>query len=243
MENTVHVFEDSKSTAEAVAQRIFELAVNKSNKNDFFNMAVSGGSTPKQLFEVLAEEPYASSIPWQTIRLFWVDERCVEPTDSESNFGMTYDSLLHKHYIPVENIFRMKGEEIPADEIEEYSEILKNELPERNGFPVFDLILLGMGDDGHTASIFPNNLTLLKSEKSVEVATHPISRQKRITLTGKTINNADKVFFLITGSNKAAILSSIIKKTPESLKYPASYVGNYLNEVEFFIDKSASLKI
>lgn len=137
----------------------------------------------------------------------------------------------------------MKGEEIPADEIEEYSEILKNELPERNGFPVFDLILLGMGDDGHTASIFPNNLTLLKSEKSVEVATHPISRQKRITLTGKTINNADKVFFLITGSNKAAILSSIIKKTPESLKYPASYVGNYLNEVEFFIDKSASLKI
>jgi 6-phosphogluconolactonase len=243
LEHIVHIFEDAKLTAEAVANKILELSIDKKSKSQFFNIAVSGGSTPKQLFELMASDKFASLMPWEIIRLFWVDERCVEPTDSESNFGMTYDALLHHHYIPVDNIFRMRGEDLPADEIIEYSNVLKKELSERNGFPVFDLILLGMGDDGHTASIFSNSMELLNSDKSVEVGTHPVTGQKRITLTGKTINNADLVVFLITGKNKAEILNSIIKKKPDSLKYPASFVGNYLGEVEFYIDKSASSNI
>jgi len=194
MNHKLHIYENAESASRAVAELIKDEAGLKESESEKLNIAISGGSTPKFLFTLLAEE-YEKSIPWKSVRLFWVDERCVEPSHIESNFGMTYDALLRKSVIPAQNIFRMKGEDFPEDEAERYSKLLWKELPVRNGFPVFDIILLGMGDDGHTASIFPNDMTLMSADISVGVGVHPVSGQKRITLTGKTICNAEQTVF------------------------------------------------
>ena len=187
MKHKIKILANAEAAAIAVAELIRERAVSKKQLGQVLNLAVSGGSTPKLLFGLLAEEDFRKSIPWEIVRLFWVDERCVEPIHSESNFGMTYDALLQYAFIPGENIFRMKGEDIPQNEKVRYAGILRKELPVKNGFPVFDLVLLGLGDDGHTASIFPDNLALFESDNTVEVAVHPATKQKRITLTGKPL--------------------------------------------------------
>lgn len=239
MKHQLHIFENAESASRGVAELFSGLAAGKVAENKFFNVAVSGGNTPKLLFSILGEE-FHNSVPWHKVRFFWVDERCVEPTDAESNYGMTYDVLLHKPFICSEHVFRMKGEEIPEVEAERYQKLLWRELPVREGFPVFDLLLLGMGDDGHTASVFPNDLSLLNSNSSVAVNRNPYSGQKRLTLTGKTLNNADRVVFLLTGENKAGILKQIINSESVSRKYPAAYVHDYSGTTDFFIDREAA---
>lgn len=243
MKPETHIFENASLAAHAVASLIQEMAIAKQQLSLALNIAVSGGSTPKQLFTLLAEDDYRNQIPWEFVRFFWVDERCVEPAHPESNFGMTYDALLQYAFVPAQNIFRMKGEDIPANEAIRYASLLRKELPVKDGYPVFDIVLLGIGDDGHTASIFPDNMAMLESEKSVDVATHPVSGQKRITLTGKTINNANQVIFLVTGKNKSGIIREIINGTTEAEKYPAAYVGNFNGIAAFFLDIPAASEI
>lgn len=240
MKREILIYNQALLAAKAAADLILEKALIKNNTSSKLNIAVSGGSTPKQLFQLLSDEDYRNQIPWHSVRFFWVDERCVEPTHPESNFGMTYDALLQFAFVPSANIFRMKGEDIPENEAERYAALLRKEVPFRNGFPVFDIILLGMGDDGHTASIFPDNLALLRSHKAVDIATHPINGQKRITLTGNTLNNAEHIVFLITGSNKANVLTSIMQNSPEAQQYPAAHIGTNLSNTYFYLDKEAA---
>ncbi len=240
MKREIIIYDQASIAAKAVADLILEKAQAKNNLSTKLNIAVSGGSTPKELFQLLSEEDYRTRIPWNAVRFFWVDERCVEPTHPESNFGMTYDALLQYAFVPSDNIFRMKGEDIPENEAERYANLLRKEVPFRNGFPVFDLILLGMGDDGHTASIFPDNIGLFNSYKSVEIAIHPVSGQKRITLTGSTVNNADHIVFLITGNNKAEVLATIISNDPEAQQYPAAHVGIKTSKVCYYLDQEAA---
>ena len=239
MSHNLHIYENAENTSRAVAELIKEMSLAKKTSDEKLNIAVSGGSTPKQLFTLLGDE-YEKLIPWQVVRFFWVDERCVEPTHPESNFGLTYDTLLQRTFIKAENVFRMKGEDQPDDEAKRYQDVLWKELPAKYGFPVFDLVLLGMGEDGHTASIFPNDMSLLSSEFSVGVGVHPLTGQKRITLTGKTINNASKVVFLLTGDSKAEILKQIINHEPLAQLYPAAHVHNQNGIVDFYIDKMAA---
>lgn len=240
MKHEIKILSDAEAAAVAVAELIRDKAVSKKQHGQLLNVAVSGGSTPKYLFGLLAGEDFRNSIPWENVRLFWVDERCVEPTHPESNFGMTYDALLQYAFIPGENIFRMKGEDIPQNEKVRYAGILRKELPAKNGFPVFDLILLGMGDDGHTASIFPDNLALFESDNTVGVAVHPATGQKRITLTGKTINQAESIVFLVTGVSKATIIAEIINKKAGYQQYPASHIEGIKNPVCFYLDKESA---
>ena len=239
MSHNLHIYENAENTSRAVAELIKEMAQAKTTTGEKLNIAVSGGSTPKQLFTLLANE-YEKLIPWQVVRFFWVDERCVEPTHPESNFGLTYDTLLQRTFIKAENVFRMKGEDQPDDEAKRYQDVLWKELPAKSCFPVFDLVLLGMGEDGHTASIFPNDMSLLSSDFSVGVGIHPLTGQKRITLTGKTINNASKVVFLLTGDSKAEILKQIINHEALAQLYPAAYVHNQNGIVDFYVDKMAA---
>jgi 6-phosphogluconolactonase len=242
MKLNTQIFQNAGEAAIAVAELIKNEAINKASAGKKLNIAVSGGSTPRQLFTLLGDE-YENKINWVDVRFFWVDERCVEPTDQESNFGMTYDVLLQRTFIPSENIFRMKGEDIPENEAERYQKVLWNELPVKHKFPVFDIVLLGMGEDGHTASIFPNDMGLLNSEFAVAVAVHPVTGQKRITLTGNTIANAESVVFLITGENKAEIIRKIIQKDPESTIYPAAHIPLLNKQVSFYLDKAAAKKL
>ncbi|MDD3194531.1 MAG: 6-phosphogluconolactonase [Paludibacter sp.] len=234
------VVDDSTAVADAIAQLIRDKTLSKSRQDLPFNLAVSGGSTPKTLFQVLAQDEYRNTIPWQSVRLFWVDERCVPPTDAESNFGMTYDALLQYAFIPSSSIFRMKGEDVPEDEARRYADQLHKLLPVKDGVPVFDLILLGMGDDGHTASIFPDQMHLLHTGKDVAIATHPVSGQKRITLTGKVINATEQLIFMITGKGKAEIVATIVGQQEGAKKFPASYVHDKTGNTEFYLDKEAA---
>ncbi len=187
------------------------------------NIALSGGSTPETIFDVLSLE-YRNSIKWERLRFFWGDERCVPPGHHESNYNMTHQHLFAHLTIPEDNIFRVKGELSPQDALADYISVLKKEVPKENDIPVFDVMMLGMGDDGHTASVFPDQISLWNSENWCEIATHPGSGQKRITLTGPVINNAREIIFLVTGKSKAPKVDQILNMKEGFRKYPASLV-------------------
>jgi 6-phosphogluconolactonase len=242
MNSNVFVYETPHDTARAVAELILAKAGEKIKQSLPLNIALSGGETPKLLFNLLASE-YADSIPWHFVRLFWVDERCVPPTHADSNYGMTYEHLLKTLPIHDSNVFPIQGETDPYTEARRYQHVLETQLPSRNGHPKFDLILLGMGDDGHTASIFPNDLSLLYSVPSVAVATHPVTQQKRITLTGQLINEADRVVFLINGASKAPVLKQIIHHESDFESYPASYIHAQSSPALFYLDKEAAREL
>lgn len=214
--------------------------LNMSGEKNVFNIALSGGSTPRIIFQTLAEK-FRGKIDWEKIHLFWGDERCVPPDDEESNFGMTKKYLLDYIDIPPKNIHPVNGNNIPEKEAERYSTELKKFLPVKNYLPVFDLIMLGIGEDGHTASIFPDQMKLLNSEKICEVSFHPLSKQKRITLTGKVIDNAERIIFLITGKSKSEIFNRILENRDEPVKkYPAAAITPVNGRIEYFADKEAS---
>lgn len=242
MKTNFQIFETAEETAHAVAKQILSIAKEKNKLSLPFNIALSGGSTPKLLFTLLSND-YVDSIPWHFIRLFWVDERCVPPTHDESNFGMTYENLLKNVPIQDNNIFRIFGEADPQKEAKRYQTLLETQLPTKNGLPQFDLILLGMGEDGHTASIFPNNLSLLTSESTVAVAVHPMTGQKRITLTGNIINHAEKVFFIITGSSKSSVLQKIVHRKQDFKDFPATYIHAHSFPADFYLDNAAAIKL
>lgn len=203
------------------------------------NLAVSGGSTPEPIFRELASIG-KTEIPWNRINIFWVDERCVPPDNPESNFGMTNISLLTKVNIPNENIHRVFGENEPFEEAFRYSLEIQKFVQPANGIPSFDIILLGMGNDGHTASIFPDNPGLFASSKLCETSVHPQSGQQRITITGQLINNASHVLFHVTGKSKAALVKSVINKETDFEKYPAGLVNPAFGKLFWILDKDAA---
>ncbi len=229
-------------TVEKLAGSFAELLqqnVDMTDDNDFYSIALSGGSTPNKIFRFLSEN-FEDKINWAKIKIFFGDERCVPPDNEESNYRMANESLLKNISIPKENIFRIKGENNPVKEAARYEEVLKSNLPSLNGIPQFDLVLLGLGEDGHTASIFPNQLNLFYSARLCEVAVHPQTKQKRITLTGKIINNAKHVLFLATGKNKASVLSKIIDVNNSKSAFPASLVNPKNGNLTWFLDIEAS---
>ncbi|WP_400072997.1 6-phosphogluconolactonase [Zobellia russellii] len=225
-----------------VAQEFSKYFAEQTKGNEPFHVALSGGSTPKIVFDVLAEK-FGASIDWKLVHFYWGDERCVLPTDDESNYKMTVEHLLSKIDIPESNIHRVEGENDPEKEAERYAQVLKNELPAKNGFPQFDLVILGMGDDGHTASIFPHEIELWDSENLCAVAVHPDSGQKRVTITGNVINHSKTVAFLVTGASKEEKVGEIINKEGSYTSYPANLVAPTTGDLLWFLDKAAAAKI
>lgn len=203
------------------------------------HIALSGGSTPKLVFDTLAEK-YADTIPWETVRLYWGDERAVPPDDPESNYRMAKEHLLSKIPIPEANIFRIRGEEDPHVEAKRYADVLDAELPREMGAPRFDLIILGMGEDGHTASLFPTEGGLWEFPRNCTVGTHPETGQKRITITGRVIDNAKQVAFLVTGAAKAEKVAQIHYGTGNYRSYPASLVSPVNGELTWYLDTDAA---
>ena len=228
----IRIFNDTKELSLGFCNELMKIS---SQKGKCF-IALSGGSTPKIIFQTLSEH-FKEKIHWNKIHLFWCDERCVPPDDSESNYGMTKKFLIDVTDIPEENVHRIIGENEPEQETVRYSEEIKNNVVSKNGLPSFDLVMLGIGEDGHTASIFPDQMQLLSSNKICDVAAHPLSGQKRITLTGKVINNSDKVIFLLTGRSKADILRKIIEENKKI--YPAEFINPVNGELKFFVDDEA----
>jgi 6-phosphogluconolactonase len=236
MIQNLHIYKNPDELANQFAGQLMNWVGNHSGNE--FHLAISGGKTPDLLFDILSEK-YPDSVLWQKVHFWWVDERMVPPTHPESNFGVVQNLLFSKIAFPEENIHRIKGENTPEKEVFSYSAQIQEKLKQQNGWPVFDLIILGMGDDGHTASIFPDQMELLVSEKICEVATHPVSGQKRVTMTGKVINSAREICFLVTGSNKAKRIDEIFEQRPEAEKLPANYIKTKKEEPEWYLDEAA----
>lgn len=238
MNGKLHILKDPAELADHFADQLMEEVEKFSGLA--FHLAISGGKTPDLLFSALAGK-YAESPLWQKIHFWWVDERMVPMNDSESNFGNVQRLLFPYILIPEGNIHRIKGENDPEEEALSYSAQIQEHLKQTNGLPEFDMIVLGIGDDGHTASIFPNQLELLGSDRICEVASHPITDQKRITLTGKVINNAEKVCFLASGSAKARRLSEIWGNQTMANLLPAAHILPTSGNLEWYIDESVAV--
>ena len=228
------IFDTPQAVAEAFARDL----VQRIAAADQLTIALSGGSTPKLLFDHMAAE-YAD-IDWSKVHLYWGDERCVPPTEDDSNYKMTVTHLLSKIDMPEANVHRVLGENDPVQEAERYGKEIEDGLPSANGLPQFDLIILGMGADGHTASIFPHEMELLDSKEVCAVATHPESGQNRVSLTGPVINNAKTVTFLVTGASKAEKVVEIFNQSGDWKSYPASYIKPDSGELTWYLDKAAN---
>jgi 6-phosphogluconolactonase len=246
LERRISKFKTAEILAEELALYLKERIEEKSLGNDKFFLSLSGGSTPKLLFKVLAEPRFAGNIKWQNLQLFWGDERCVPPEDGESNYGMTKELLLDKIKIPGGNIHRIKGEAAPEEETVRYAEEIRNTINIKNNLPRFDCILLGMGEDGHTASLFPGKKLDAVEQNICGVAERQIAAdgkvniQKRVSLTKDTICNAEQVIFLVTGNKKSKVLSEIINNIPSGRNYPASRIKNIHGYSEWWIDEDAA---
>jgi len=235
MKPIIHVFKNPEDLADAFALQLISW-INET-AGDTFNWALSGGKTPSTLFSRLAEN-YSHEVPWHKIHFWWGDERMVAPYAPESNFGVVNKLLFWKIGLSHGQIHRIKGEAEPIVEAKRYDLEIKKLVPMMNGWPVFDLIMLGLGDDGHTASIFPNQMQLLESHNITGIAFHPNTGQPRITLTGKVINNAKRVAFLISGVSKANMFNKIIRYAENSSVYPASHI-HPAGELHWFGDEES----
>lgn len=233
------IFENTEELSSNFTNFLKEILADK----EFITVALSGGSTPRSLFDYWAEH-HKTDIPWNRIFFFWGDERCVPPTDEQSNYRMTKEHLFDHIPIPESNIFRIKGENNPDAEAERYSTLLQIEVEMVNGVPSFDLVMLGMGDDGHTASIFPHEIDLWKSKHICVIGTHPDSGQKRVSLSGTVINRAKHVAFLVTGEAKADKVKEILesRKTVKDI-YPAAKVKPLSANLYWFLDSDAASKL
>lgn len=235
--NKLHVFETPEDLANQFADQLMCWVKNHTEKT--FHLAISGGKTPNLLFAALARK-YANSELWEKVHFWWADERMVSPYDPDSNYLGAYETLFSKIDIHEANIHRIKGENDPISEVISYTTKAQKRIEKTNGWPIFDLILLGMGDDGHTASIFPNQLELINSDNVYDIAIHPQSGQKRITLTGQVIYYSSKVCFLITGDQKAKCIAKIWSDTEDAKLLPAALVHPSNNDINWYLDKAAA---
>lgn len=234
----IHISKTPEELANAFAAQLL-LWIDEKTRG-VYHIALSGGNTPSLLFSVLTEK-YKTIMPWQKIHFWWGDERMVLLDNQESNFGVARDLLFSKITIPPHHIHRIRGETNPSEEVKRYGLEIESILPLQNHWPLFDLILLGLGEDGHIASIFPDRLSLFESDQITDIAIHPVSGQLRITLTGKVLNNSAKVAFLVAGKSKARILNNILHHHKNVKVYPASYILPR-GELHWFVDEASMTK-
>ena len=206
------------------------------------HISLSGGSTPKMLFKLLATEAYATSIQWQNLHFWWGDERCVAPDDAESNYGEANALLFTQVNIPAENIHRIRGEEEPEAEAQRFAKEMSEVIPTENSTPVFDWILLGVGADGHTASLFPGQTNYDDENLSV-LASHPESGQIRVSKTARVLEAAKRISYLVLGAGKADIIEEINSSPARVLPYPAAKIQAKAGLTEWYLDLDAAAKI
>ncbi len=238
MNKTVEIFKNTDELSQFFGQFILTGMQNMPD-GQLYSLALSGGSTPKAVFAYLAAH-FKDQINWGKLCIFWSDERCVPPGSAESNYRMAKENLLDHVPIPADQIFRMMGENDPAAEAMRYEKVLQDHIPATGILPAFDLLMLGLGDDGHTASIFPDNLAPFQSKLGVEVAVHPQTKQQRITLTGTLINNAHQVVILATGAGKAEKVSTILEQKDDWEVFPAALVQPTQGQLFWLLDEAAA---
>ncbi len=237
----IRVLNDLEALSQAAAEIFVDAAEQAIAKRGRFSVALSGGSTPRRLHEILASKSFQKKIEWASVHIFWGDERCVPPDDPRSNFRMARETLLDYVPLPAENIHRMHGEKPPAKAAEAYQNELRAFFGEET--PAIDLILLGMGDNAHTASLFPHTSILNESTRWVADVYVAEVEMFRISLTASFINQARDVVFSVSGANKASALQTVLTGAYNPQEYPAQLIRPQSAHPIWLVDKAASQKL
>lgn len=244
MPQNIFISENLQALSRAAAEHFVRLGAEAIEKNNRFTLALSGGSTPKMLFQTLASDEFRLQIDWTKTFFFFGDERCVPPDSAESNYRMARENLFESLNIKPENVFRWQTEFAPAIAAEDYENQLKDFFAlKENEIPRFDLILLGMGADGHTASLFPETGALDETEKLAVANLVEKFASFRLTFTFPLINNAANIIFLIAGAEKAETVKIVLKGEFEPQKFPAQNVNPRGGNLFYFMDKEAAKAI
>lgn len=209
-----------------------------------FSVALSGGRTPHRLYELMASEPWRDRAPWAETHVFWVDERRVPTSDPQSNYRMARETLLDHVPIPHDQVHRMEGGGLSSGAAREYEDKLWRFFRfERGEWPRFDLVLLGMGADGHTASIFPGTRAVSDLSSMVLVFEVPQLGSERMTLTLPVINHARQILFLVTGEEKAETLERVLNGPRQPSTYPAQAVRPVDGQLAWLVDEAAASRL
>ncbi|QDL06768.1 6-phosphogluconolactonase [Brasilonema octagenarum UFV-E1] len=238
----IQVFANAEALTQAAAAEFVQQAHQAIQARGRFTIALSGGSTPKSLYALLATQPWRNQIPWNQIHFFWGDERHVPPSDPSNNFRMTQEQLLFQVPIPQENVYRIKAENPDAKAAAaEYEQDLRQffQLQEHQ-FPRFDLVLLGMGANGHTASLFPGTDAVHEQTRLVVAPWVEELNSYRITLTPPVINNAVEILFFVTGAEKATTLKAVLEGQYQPDRLPAQIISPTQGRVMWMIDQAAA---
>jgi 6-phosphogluconolactonase len=208
-------------------------------KNGRFVVAISGGSTPRSIHRLFAEEPCCSEIPWGKTHIFWADDRCVPENSPASNYGRAKKDFLDRVSIPREQIHRMPGEASPKDGALKYQEELANFFYLKGEeFPVFDLIFLGIGEDGHTASLFPGQRALEERERFVVAVKGGDPNVSRLTMTYPVLNRGILIVFIVSGKKKASIVKAVLEE--EQRQFPAQMIQPLNGTLVWLLDQGAA---
>jgi 6-phosphogluconolactonase len=240
------VVADQAALAQEAARRVVAIAEEAVARCGRFTVALAGGSTPKRLYSLLAAEPYCARLPWRETHVFWGDERAVPPEHPDSNFGMARATLLSRVPIPANQIHRMQAERADLDaaageyeaEIAKVFEIRPTDEP-----PMFDLILLGLGPDGHTASLFPHSHALQETTRWVAPNYIPELKANRLTLTAPILNRAAMILFLVSGGEKAAVLRAVLDGPPDPERLPAQLIRPVAGRLLWLVDQAAASRL
>lgn len=240
------VEQDSEAASVTAADWVASSAESAIREHGIARIAISGGGGPKRMFQLLADptHPFRSRIDWKRLLIFFVDERCVPPDSPDSNYRLAKETFLSKVPLPEENVIRIEGELEPEEAAARYESAIRNRFRlEGAQLPRFDLIVLGMGTNGHTASLFPDSEALHEMMR-LAVANHVEDKNPwRITLTWPVINHADKIFFLIQDGAKAEVLREVLLGPYQPERLPSQLIQPENGELSFLLDRAAAAKL
>src|SRR5258705_829679 len=238
-QSNIFVFETPEQLALAAAERFVECARELPGTNERFSVALAGGNTPRRVYELLATEPFNHQVEWSKVHLFFGDERCVPPEHRDSNYAMVKEALISKVPIPENNVHRIIGEGNANDNALAYEDELRSYFTGL-AWPRFDLVLLGMGEDGHTASLFPDSAALQERSRWVVPTSNEQLGQDRITLTVPVFNHARRLMFLVTGQKKSQRLKEVMRPQPGSAQLPVQAITPIQGTLEWLVDADAA---
>lgn len=238
----IRILEDPEHVARSAADRFVAIAASSVSERGLFTVALAGGATPRLMYQLLATDEYKNRIDWPKVHIFFGDERCVEPTDPESNYRMADEAMLSRLPIPSYNVHRISGEGDAVADASLYDDDLRTFF-DPEPFPQFDLVLLGMGPDGHTASLFPGTDAL--NEQKVWVVANWVEKLStyRITLTPPAINHARNIVFLVTGESKAERLPEVLGPVRDPQRLPSQLIQPIGGSLLWLVDKEAAQQL
>jgi 6-phosphogluconolactonase len=235
-EPIIHVSQTPADVAEEAGRRLVEAYEEAMSIKGRFSLALAGGSTPKLLYQRLSMEPLIDRFDWAKVHIFFSDERCVPPDHADSNYRMAREAMLQHLPIPLDNVYRMRGEADPAEAAAEYDQLLQEHFADAG----CDVVLLGMGDDGHTASLFPGTAALNERQHRCAANFVPRLNAWRLTMTAPFINRAWQAMILVTGAGKAHRVAQVLEDNPDPAEVPIALIKPELGKLVWLLDAPAA---